>query len=444
MNHFFSILLSFCSLISFSQNPFIKGNFSEIKNKEILLKGYYLGNQYLISQAKIDQNGNFELKYPVDYIGAAIVEIPNIQSVIILLNKENFNINWNDINNYSSIIFKNSEENLLLVEGMDLYFTNEKKKAGLDYLIPLYNRDKTTQQTFILELNKLDNQFLSFKNKIPANNYVKTYLDLRILINKFSKKGINKENIDEEINQFNNLELTNPSVIKSGLLFEIIDNYISFVEKNSPNNIQILKNSTNLFLNKIKNNDSLKIDIAEYLFNSFEKRSLFDLSENLAYAMLNDEDCTLDFNRKSLFEQYRKMKIGTTVQNTEINESSKKILFLNDIKTKYKLVVFGASWCNKCSEELPKLIPFYSEWKEKFNLEILYISLDENIQENNNFSNAFPWITSNDFKGWDSPSVKNFYINSTPTMYLLNKDNQILLKPISAQQISEWLKFNNQ
>ena len=33
MNHFFSILLSFCSLISFSQNPFIKGNFSEIPER---------------------------------------------------------------------------------------------------------------------------------------------------------------------------------------------------------------------------------------------------------------------------------------------------------------------------------------------------------------------------------------------------------------------------
>jgi thiol-disulfide isomerase/thioredoxin len=35
---------------------------------------------------------------------------------------------------------------------------------------------------------------------------------------------------------------------------------------------------------------------------------------------------------------------------------------LSNLTTPYTLVVFGASWCPKCMEELPKMIQNYVEW----------------------------------------------------------------------------------
>jgi len=66
------------------------------------------------------------------------------------------------------------------------------------------------------------------------------------------------------------------------------------------------------------------------------------------------------------------MKIGNTAPDIvfsgdEVKGGSviKKPSRLSDIQSAYKVVVFGASWCPKCKEELSKLMPLYEKWKSK-------------------------------------------------------------------------------
>jgi thiol-disulfide isomerase/thioredoxin len=89
---------------------------------------------------------------------------------------------------------------------------------------------------------------------------------------------------------------------------------------------------------------------------------LFESSEHIALAMLNDDTCQIDDKHKALFEQYRKMANGKTAPNIELLAA--KTVNLYNLKSNYKLVVFGASWCSKCVEEIPKLKAFYADWKK--------------------------------------------------------------------------------
>src|SRR5690606_34874468 len=98
---------------------------------------------------------------------------------------------------------------------------------------------------------------------------------------------------------------------------------------------------------------------------------------------------------------------------------------LSDLKNNYKLIVFGAAWCSKCVEEIPKLQAFYQNWKEKYDLEIVFISLDTQKEDFINFSKDFPWLSNCDLNGWESQPARDYHIFATPTMYLLNKNHQI-------------------
>ena len=49
------------------------------------------------------------------------------------------------------------------------------------------------------------------------------------------------------------------------------------------------------------------------------------------------------------------------------------------------------------------------------------------------------WITSCDLKGWEGQAARDYYVFATPTMYLLDADNKILVKPLSPGQITAWL-----
>jgi hypothetical protein len=50
-----------------------------------------------------------------------------------------------------------------------------------------------------------------------------------------------------------------------------------------------------------------------------------------------------------------------------------------------------------------------------------------------------PWISSCDLKGCEGQAARDYCVFATPTMYLLDSNNTILLTPISTEQSQAWL-----
>jgi len=113
---------------------------------------------------------------------------------------------------------------------------------------------------------------------------------------------------------------------------------------------------------------------------------------------------------------------------------------LSDLKSSYTVVVFGASWCPKCTEELPKIVNLYQKWKAQ-GVEVVFISLDEDKSAYKDFVKNFPFISTCDYQKWDSKIVKDYYVFGTPTMYLLDKKREILLRPNSVNQMDAWVDW---
>jgi hypothetical protein len=44
------------------------------------------------------------------------------------------------------------------------------------------------------------------------------------------------------------------------------------------------------------------------------------------------------------------------------------------------------------------------------------------------------WIASCDLKGWETQAALNYFIFGTPTMYLQETNNKILVKPLGPVQ----------
>jgi thiol-disulfide isomerase/thioredoxin len=113
---------------------------------------------------------------------------------------------------------------------------------------------------------------------------------------------------------------------------------------------------------------------------------------------------------------------------------------LSDLDATHKLIVFGASWCPKCTEEIPRIARLYSKWKQH-GVEVVFVSLDELPSEFRSFAKTLPFISYCDFKKWDSPIAKDYYVFSTPTMFLLDGQHEILLRPNSVQQVDAWVDW---
>lgn len=121
-------------------------------------------------------------------------------------------------------------------------------------------------------------------------------------------------------------------------------------------------------------------------------------------------------------------------------EATKRPKKLSELTSKYTVVVFGASWCPRCSGELSKISGLYNKWREQ-NVEVVFVSLDEDEKTFNSFAKVFPFISLCDYNKWESSIVQSYHVFATPTIYLLDDKREILLRPNSVNQLDSWVDW---
>jgi thiol-disulfide isomerase/thioredoxin len=440
---FFLLLNAFSAV--YSQYTIV-GHIPGAVNKEIVLSGFKFEGDNTLGKAKTDAQGRFSLVYPAGYVGAGLLEIKEAKSVILMLNKENFEFKWGNLEDFSTLTFEHSPENTNLSLGLSLYQKIESKKAGLTYLIPLYADKPPRLQFFKKELNYQKQAFAAFTKTLPKDLYVGFYIKIRKLISDMPMTASRyPERFSENEKEFNAIDFSDEKLSHSALYKDLFEGYVQLMESYGGADLDKLyahlNASIDIVIKSLNGKPELLQDMSQYLFNLLEKRSLFPAAQHLALAMLDNSSCQLDEKHQALFEQYRKMAIGKTATDIVFSKEVKGCAKLSDIKAKYTLVVFGASWCNKCTEELPKLKPYYENWKKTDDLEIVFVSLDQDETAFLNFTKDFPWVSSCDYKSWEGQAVKDYCVFATPTMYLLNTNQTILRKIVSADHLDAVLKM---
>lgn len=112
-------------------------------------------------------------------------------------------------------------------------------------------------------------------------------------------------------------------------------------------------------------------------------------------------------------------------------------------KNQYTLVMFWASWCHKCEQEIPVLIPLYAKYGGK-GFEAIGVSIDQARKTWTDVieTKGMQYLNVSQLQGWDSPIVKDYKITATPTYFLLNNKGEIVLKPKRIFEVQTYLSGN--
>ena len=94
-----------------------------------------------------------------------------------------------------------------------------------------------------------------------------------------------------------------------------------------------------------------------------------------------------------------------------------------------------------CNEELPEITKLYDKWKLN-GVEVVFVALEEDKKSFMDFAKTFPFPSYSDNKKWESNIVKDYYVFSTPTMFLLDNKREIILRPNSVKQMDAWVDWN--
>ena len=146
-------------------------------------------------------------------------------------------------------------------------------------------------------------------------------------------------------------------------------------------------------------------------------------------AQCQDEADKAAFDKR--MAGYAAMKEGMPAPNITFTNNST----LYDLQSERTIVVFWASWCPHCMEEMPKV----NAWaKENPNIKVVAISLDEDRTAYETTIQQFPNIFHNtDLKKWEGKAVNDYYIYGTPTFIVLDKNKKIVDKYSSFEGIEK-------
>jgi peroxiredoxin len=256
------------------------------------------------------------------------------------------------------------------------------------------------------------------------------------------------KDIPSSTSPFRSINYSNSQFYSTGLIYDIIERQFWSIQKSELDDATKLKELNSLvdiILDSVIRNEKLYNDLTKYLFQYFEKYSLFTASEYIAMKALNQKGLTLNSALVNKLESYRKMKVGNTAPDIELvgdvlknGSAVKNLIHLSDINTKYKLVIFGGSWCNQCVSEMTNLLRHYNNWKAK-GVEVVFIALDTEKKDFEQFTAPFPFYSACDFKKWDTQAAKDYYVSSSPTIFLLDSNNKIILRPPTVASLDSWL-----
>lgn len=437
-------------------SQYINGNFSGLINQSIRLEGFNGVKNYPISKIKIDEKGNFNLKYSKSDYGIGYLISNDKKPLFVILSGEDINIIGEALSYPETINIISGQENQWFEQYAKVRPRREQTLIAWSYLEKIYGEDslfsvqKSALRAIQEEKLRIKNEDSTFLESLPQDSYVKWYLPIRKLVSSASTIAqYRPEELPETIKAFRNIDYTDSRLYKSGLFKDAIESHFWLLENSGKpldTVFEEMKISIDAMMLKLATNEGIFNEVTDYLFDLLEKHSLFQASEYLALKVLNEESCTINNHLAKQLETYRAMKKGNIAPEIIFTKSgfsnpTKEIDKLSDIKSKFTLIVFGASWCPKCNEELPIITNSYTKWKSK-SVEVVFIALEEEKKSFTDFTKNFPFPSYSDLKKWNGKIVNDYYVFSTPTMFLLDDKRQIILRPNSVKQLDAWVDWN--
>jgi peroxiredoxin len=444
MKIYFLLVIFFIFLdSSFSQTITVKVN--DLKNAEAFLYSFEGEKASLIDSVVDIKDERIQFKLDKKHPGFYRLIFNKNRHLDFIYDKEDIEMETDANLILDSLKILKSNSNKIYYEFIKLNKAYKLKTELLQLVLSRYPKEDDYYILTKEKLVELKEKYLNFVNitsqEIP-NSFVSRYVRSAQL----SVVGVEIP-LDEQLSYLKEHTLDNVNFYDDGLIYsDVFTNktieYLSYY-KNPQLSLGLLEKefmkAVDTLLNKAKVNEIVYKDIVEYLLDGFKKFGFDNVINYIVENYVIKDDLCLDEKLGTTLErridQAKYFKIGSKVPNIILPDSAGMLEDLSKINTDNTLIIFYASWCPHCKNILPKLYELYESQKEK-KFEVFAISIDTVKNDWLKFirNDNLNWINVSDLKGWKGAAL-NYYIYATPTMFLINREGKIILKPSSVEQI---------
>lgn len=197
--------------------------------------------------------------------------------------------------------------------------------------------------------------------------------------------------------------------------------------------------AVDIIMERASYNEKVFDFVLNFLIDGFDQSKMEKVLVHLAENYV-EKGCETD-SKKILdqrLEAFKRMAPGNKVNDIALMDIDGKTKKLSDLKNDYILIIFWATWCPHCTRLLPELKKWYENDKT-IDLEIFSVSIDTSRfdWEENLMMNNYPWINVCNFQGWEGKVASDYNIYATPAMFIINRQGQILAKPLIFREFKK-------
>jgi thiol-disulfide isomerase/thioredoxin len=458
-------IIFFLSVTSFS--------FGQLKNGyaiDITIKGledstvymaYHLGDkQYIKDTIKLDRGGH-GMVHGQETLpqGIYMIVLPGKKYFEFLISTgQRFSLSCNYSDSFNSLKFTGSEENTAFVVYQKKWISLQSQAALISKRIQ-NNRQNPDSLKILGPIQKLreENMKSYLKEVVRTNdgNLLATLVKALIPVDvpefavpigyaKPDSVRWIKSYLFNKDHFFDNIDLTDEKLLRTPILYSRLNTFFTSVVIQAPDSIN---KEIDKLIEKCRNNYKVFQFVAVYLFNHFRESEI--MGHDAVMVKLADDiylSGKADWVTKEFKDDLRKQielirpnLIGKKAQNIVMDSYKGIFVSLYDVEKDFTILYFWEPDCGHCKEATPKLKAFYDKPKD-YSMEVFAVCTTSDKAKWTKYieDNKITWIN-----GWDPQRSSHFdffyNVNSTPTVYILDKNKKIIAKKLAVEEIGSFI-----
>lgn len=433
---------------------------NDLQDSTVFL-AYHLGDkQYIKDTIKLDKTGHGVVQGQEALPeGIYMIVLPGRKYFEILISTDqHFTVKCTNSDYLNTLKFTGSEENSAFVDYQKKWMALQQRSGAISKRIQ-NNRQNNDSLKILGSIQKLqeENMKTYLRSVIKANNgnllatLVKSLLPVDIpefivpagSANPDSVRWIRNYNYNKD-HFFDNTDLTDERLLRTPILYARLEAFFTNILIQAPDSIN---KEIDKLIQKCSGNYKIFQFVSVFLFNHFRESEI--MGHDAVLVKLADDiylSGKADWVTKEFKEDLRKQidlirpnLIGKKAENMVMDSYTGIFVSLYDVEKEFTILYFWEPDCGHCKESTPKLKAYYEKPKD-YSLEVFAVCTTTDKAKWTKYieDNKLTWIN-----GWDPQRSSHFdyYYNvqSTPTIYILDKNKKIIAKKLSVDELSSFI-----
>jgi thiol-disulfide isomerase/thioredoxin len=463
MRFFFALLMFFSAALSSgfaaqeAEGHQIRVKLNNYDQPELYL-GYYYGNkQYLLDTAFVDQQGFFTFsgKEPLKG-GVYLIVMPpnnNFFQLLVTAKEQRFSVEAHAETPSKGIRFDKAPDNAVFYQYLNFLDEMKPQADRLGEEMELAGQDEQKMKAVEDKRAALDQQVRAFQNKIikdhPASLTAAIIranlpLDVPEFEGSEEEKQLQRWRYSQR-HYFDNIDLADERLLRTPFLFQRVDQYVHKLNVQHPDTIskaigEVLERMKPAeesfkyylihFLNEYARSNIVGMDaVYVYLVNKYYATGLAPWTDEEQLEKIIE-------NAKAL----EPLLIGKTAPNLLLQTRDGKPVQLHEVQADYTVLYFWRHDCGHCKKSTPYLKEFQEKYKDRgVRLVAVCSKFGDEVGE------CWKYVDENGTHDWlqlvdpyhRSRFMTVYNIKTTPQLYILGADKEIISKRIGAEQLEE-------